>query len=68
MTNIQLKDPDIKQYKEVMDIYSAHFFVVRKGKTIRQSPEFQSYQRTFQQEWIAIEGILAQIEQICENY
>ena len=63
-----LKEPDVKQYKEVMDVYSLHFFMVRKGKTIRQSPEFESYQRAFIQEWESIERNLKQIEDICYNY
>ena len=55
---MQLEDPEIKKYKEVMDVYSLHYFLVRKGKTIKESPEFQSYQRTFVKEWYKIEKIL----------
>ena len=46
-----IKEPEVKQYKEVMDHYSLHFFMVRKGKTIRESPEFQSYQRAYIKDW-----------------
>jgi len=53
-----LKDPEVKKYKEVMDVYSLHYFMVRKGKTIKESPEFQSYQRTFVKDWYKIEKIL----------
>ena len=53
-----LEEPEAKEYAEVMDVYSLHYFMVRKGKTIRESPEFQSYQRTFLKDWIKIERIL----------
>jgi hypothetical protein len=45
-----------------MDVYSLHFFMVRKGITIKESPEFQSFKRTFIKEWEKIEAILQQIE------
>ena len=31
---MELVDPEVKKYKEVMDVYSLHYFLVRKGKTI----------------------------------
>jgi len=30
-----------------MDTYSLHHFIIRKGRTLKETPEFKSYKRTF---------------------
>jgi len=32
-----------KDYKEVLDEYSSHEFMIRKGVVLDQTPEYQSY-------------------------
>ena len=37
----EMKDP--LAYLEVVDEYSSHEFLMRKGKVMEETPEFQSY-------------------------
>jgi IQ domain-containing protein H len=38
---------DPKSYPEILDTYSLHHFIIRKGKTLEETPEFVSFKRTF---------------------
>ena len=38
-------------YDELMDAYSSHLFIIRKGMTLDTTPEFISFQRTYVQMW-----------------
>lgn len=47
MDLMKLEKFDPKNYAEVMDTYSQHKFMIRKGRTLEETPEFQSYKRTY---------------------
>ena len=66
--SVDLEDPTALKYTEVMDVYSLHYFLIRRGRTLHETPEFQSYKRTFINEWKNIEGIIEQLEEILKEY
>lgn len=45
-----------------MDQYSLHNFLIYDGRTLKETPEFQSFQRTYQYKWGAIVSIIYQLE------
>ncbi len=40
LKSINLEKPDPKTYPEETDTYSLHYFIIRKGKTLEETPEF----------------------------
>ena len=45
------------RYNELLDEYSLHQFIIRKGKTLASTPEFQSFRRTNLANWGNIKRI-----------
>ena len=43
-----------RNYDELMDAYSSHLFIIRKGLTLDTTPEFVSFQRTYNLLWAKI--------------
>jgi IQ domain-containing protein H len=48
------EDVNPRGYDELMDAYSSHLFIIRKGVTLDSTPEFISFARTYQQMWARI--------------
>ena len=44
-----------------MDEFSLHQFIIRKGKTLENTPEFASYKRTYKSVWGSIERIIRSV-------
>lgn len=59
---------DARKYTELLDLYSLHEFIIRKGQALRNTPEFASYQRTYVVQWGAISHIIALLEQLLLSY
>lgn len=59
---------DPRTYTELLDIYSLHEFIIRKGQTLRNTPEFVSYKRSYGAQWGAIETIIRQLEDLLSRY
>jgi hypothetical protein len=60
-TSLPIKDSrDLKDevntrgYDELMDAYSSHLFIIRKGITLDTTPEFVSFQRTYSSLWTRV--------------
>ena len=51
-----------------MDVYSLHQFIIRKGKSLDQTPEFISFKRTYINKWGAISYIIHLLEKMLLNY
>eukprot|EP01065_Artemidia_motanka_P012338 TRINITY_DN16790_c0_g1_i1.p1 TRINITY_DN16790_c0_g1~~TRINITY_DN16790_c0_g1_i1.p1 ORF type:complete len:948 (+),score=284.41 TRINITY_DN16790_c0_g1_i1:65-2908(+) len=75
----QLESPDGKHlgdkqrdetrtYAELLDLYSLHEFVIRKGKTLTSTPEFESYQRSYSVLWGAIGSLIRLLEQLLGDF
>lgn len=59
---------DARTYQQLLDLYSLHEFIIRKGQTLRNTPEFVSYQRSFQQKWGAIQTVITMLEELLAAY
>jgi hypothetical protein len=44
----------MKDYEQVMDAYSLHQFMIRKGKAMIDTEEFISFKRIFKNQWDVI--------------
>ena len=51
-------------YTELMDEYSLHRFIIRKGVTLEETPEFISYKRIFISRWGAIAYLIHLMEKM----
>ena len=63
------KDRDeTRTYTELLDMYSLHEFVIRKGATLDTTPEWHSFHRSHQPMWGAISGIVQQLEKLLTEF
>lgn len=53
---------ELRNYIVLMDKYSLHNFMIYNGETLRDTPEFQSFKRTYNHKWGAIMNIVRQLE------
>ncbi|KAJ9461415.1 hypothetical protein DIPPA_25769 [Diplonema papillatum] len=53
---------DPRTYTDLLDMYSLHEFVIRKGMTLVDTPEFQSYNRSYSACWGAVMGLIRKLE------
>jgi hypothetical protein len=54
----------LRSYTSLMDEFSLHNFMIWNGNTLRNTPEFQSYLRTYKNQWSYIESIITQLEKL----
>jgi hypothetical protein len=47
-----------RNYEDIMDKFSLHQFIIRKGKVLDNTPEFASYRRTYRGVWGSIERVI----------
>jgi|TARA_B110001450_G_scaffold255214_1_gene282195 IQ domain-containing protein H len=64
------KDPNAQArgYNELMDEYSLHQLMFRKGKLIDQTPEFVSFRRTYIDKWGPVSFILMNFEKLFTDH
>lgn len=55
-------------YIELMDEFSLHQFIIRKGKVLDATPEFISYKRTYINQWAGISFIIHLLEKMLSDY
>jgi len=56
-----------RSYNEIMDEFSLHQFIIRKGKTL-DTPEFQSFIRSQQANWGRISELIHSLEDLLAHY
>lgn len=56
-----------RTYAEIMDEFSLHQFIIRKGKTL-ETPEFQSFVRAHQSRWGRISELVRCLEGVMVQY
>ena len=61
------RDPT-RTYQELLDVYSLHEFIIRKGKTLANTPEFMSFQRSFRDGWDGIKAVVVALEELLTEY
>jgi len=59
--------PDIRGYNELMDVYSLHQLMIRKGTLLEQTPEFISFKRTYISRWGSIAYVLHLLEKLMND-
>eukprot|EP00466_Bigelowiella_natans_P016617 jgi/Bigna1/53430/estExt_Genewise1Plus.C_190183 len=57
---------DVRDYDQLLDQYSLHQFIIRKGKVL-DTPEFTSFKRKYAHIWGSIASVLKMIEQLLAN-
>jgi hypothetical protein len=55
---------ELRSYTSLMDEFSLHNFMIWNGHTLRDTPEFQSYHRTYQNQWSYVETVIIQLEKL----
>ena len=55
---------ELRTYTSLMDQYSLHNFMIWNGRTLKSTPEFQSFQRTYANDWSYIVSVIAQLEKL----
>ena len=56
-------------FNQIMDDHSLHEFIIRRGKTLDTTPEFESYQRAYAAEWAGgVAPLVRQLEAICARF
>lgn len=53
---------ELKKYISLMDEYSLHNFIIYDGRTLKDTPEFESFKRTYFHVWGAISFIIERLE------
>jgi hypothetical protein len=58
----------LRNYITLMDEFSLHNFIIYEGKTLRETPEFQSFQRSYLHQWGSISSLIFQLEELMQNH
>lgn len=68
-TDLAVKErEDPRTYTELLDLYSLHEFIIRKGQTLRNTPEFVSYKRSYQVQWGSIDTVIRHLEDMLSSF
>ena len=59
---------DPKSYPEILDTYSLHHFIIRKGQVLEETPEYISYKRTYQSMFGKIGIIIRELERFAQEH
>lgn len=59
---------DPRGYNELMDVYSLHQLIIRKGTLLEMTPEFVSFKRTYIARWGTIAYVLHLLEKLMSNH
>ncbi|KAF0696818.1 Aste57867_12480 [Aphanomyces stellatus] len=66
--NLRRNVEKIRGYNELLDTYSLHQFIIRKGKTLSDTPEFISFQRTTEDLWGSVAMAIEALEGMLTSY
>jgi IQ domain-containing protein H len=55
---------ELRSYTSLMDEYSLHNFMIWNGRALKDTPEFQSYMRTYKNQWSYIVTIIGLLEKL----
>jgi len=55
---------ELRTYTSLMDQYSLHNFMIWNGRALKNTPEFQSFQRTYANDWSYIMTVIVQLEKL----
>jgi len=57
-----------RDYNALLDEFSLHQFIIRRGTTLSSTPEFESYKRKHARGWGAIEDCIGMLEKLLAKY
>jgi hypothetical protein len=57
-----------RDYNALLDEFSLHQFIIRRGLTLSSTPEFESYKRKHARGWGAIEDCICSLEKLLAKY
>lgn len=57
-----------RRYEALLDQFSLHEFLIRRGATLDMTPEFESYKRAFQPVWHLVGELIVRLEETCRRY
>lgn len=60
--------PSPRIYEDLQDEFAYQTLLVVRGKIARETPDFESFQRTNNKFWNRIDSVLGKIEEFCEMY
>mmetsp|Transcript_30 Transcript_30/g.78 ORF Transcript_30/g.78 Transcript_30/m.78 type:complete len:1089 (+) Transcript_30:71-3337(+) len=63
---IAVDDP--RGYNELLDTFSLHQFIIRRGETLHSTPEFQSFKRKFGPVWGRITDVIGLLERLLSRF
>jgi IQ domain-containing protein H len=66
--SLQANVAAIRGYLELLDQYSLHHFIIYKGKTVFETPEFESFQRLYVTRWGAIMSTISALERLLKKH
>lgn len=67
-SSAQPVQPPARSYDELMDQFSLHHFIIRHGKSITQTPEFDSFKRKNSAIWGEVLTLIRHLEEVLTNY
>ena len=59
---------EIRGYNELLDEFSLHQFIVRKGRTLTDTPEYESFKRKHSNIWGSIKTVIRYLEDLLQLY
>ena len=57
-----------RDYNTLLDEFSLHQFIIRRGKTLATTPEFESFRRKHIRGWGPIQDVIMLLERLLETY
>jgi len=57
-----------RDYDTLLDAYSLHHLLLRKGKFLTSTPEFISFARLYREHWGAVKVVLQALEELAQRY
>ena len=58
----------IRGYNELLDEFSLHQFIIRRGRVLDSTPEFRSFKRTHAAQWGPITIVISALERLLTEY
>ena len=59
---------EARGYNELLDSFSLHQFIIRRGKTLSDTPEYESFKRKYLNAWGGVTGIVRALEKMLEEF
>lgn len=59
---------EARGYNELLDSFSLHQFIIRRGKTLSDTPEYESFKRKYLNSWGGVTGIIRSLEKMLEEF